>query len=222
MSSGPKMARGIVTIGPEFRNANGLAMEGGPVARNVITRTAAHARVQRIEMKCRKIVQGALAGCLFLAGVLPAVAAQKAAVFPFDLRDAQQEGEVVPQLNPDDLKRLKLVADELKSLMEKSGNYEIVDLSSMAKEVDAASPFNKCNGCEADLAKKAGAEIAVTGFADKVSDALISLQVFARNAETGEMTKSMSAEVRGNTDELWLHGIRYLWRNRFNTEAKAP
>ncbi len=168
------------------------------------------------------IFAAALIGVAAVAPATPVFAAQKAAVFPFDLRDVQQEGEVVPQLNPDDLKRLKLVADELKSLMENSGNYEVVDLSSMAKEVETASPFNKCNGCEADLAKRAGAEIAVTGFVDKISDALISLQVFARNAQTGELTKSMSAEVRGNTDELWLHGIRYLWRNRFNVEAKAP
>ena len=106
----------------------------------------------------------AVIGVAALAAASPAIAVQKAAVFPFDLHDAQQDGEVVPQLNPDDLKRLKLVADELKSLMEKSGNYEVVDLSPMAKEIEAASPFNKCNGCEAELAKKAGAEIAVTGY----------------------------------------------------------
>ena len=39
MSSSPKMARGIVTIGPKALKANGLAMEGGLIARNVITRT---------------------------------------------------------------------------------------------------------------------------------------------------------------------------------------
>ena len=54
---------------------------------------------------------------------------------------------------------------------------------------------------------------------DKLSDALISLQLFARDTTTGKLTKSMSAEIRGNTDELWLHGIRWLWKNRFNVEA---
>ena len=160
---------------------------------------------------------------LVLAAALaasPAVAAPKAAIFPFDIRDVAQEGELIPKSNSEDERRMKLVADELKTLMQKDGTYEVVDLSPLAAEVEAKSPFSKCNGCEAPIAKQAGADLAVTGYVDKLSDALISLQLFARDAETGTLTKSMSAEIRGNTDELWLHGIRWLWRNRFNVEAQ--
>jgi hypothetical protein len=153
-----------------------------------------------------------------------AQAAPKAAIFPFDIRDVEQEGELIPQLKPDDLRRMKLVADELAVLMKKENTYEVVDLTPLAKEVEAASPFSKCDGCEVDIAKKAGADLAVTGYVDKLSDALISLQLFARETGTGKLVKSMSAEIRGNTDDLWLHGIRWLWRNRFNAappEQKA-
>ena len=149
-----------------------------------------------------------------------ASAAPKVAVFPFDLRDAGQEGELVPQLNPEDLRRVKLVADELRSLMQKDGRYEIVDLTPLAGEIEQAAPFNNCNGCEADLAGKAGAELAVTGLVNKFSDALISLQLYVRDVKSGEMKKTMSAAVQGNTDELWLHGLHWLWKNRFNAEEK--
>lgn len=159
--------------------------------------------------------------CLLLVfAASPATAAPKAAIFPFDIRDVEQEGELIPKSKPEDARRMKLVADELAALMKKDGRYEVVDLTPLAKEVDAASPFSKCNGCEAPIAKQAGADLAVTGYIDKLSDALISLQLFARDAETGQLTKSMAAEIRGNTDELWLHGIRWLWKNRFNTEAQ--
>ncbi|CAA2139398.1 DUF3280 domain-containing protein [Hyphomicrobium sp. ghe19] len=144
----------------------------------------------------------------------------KAAVFPFDFHDAQQDGEIVPQYNPEDLRRLKLVAEELKALMTKDGKYSIIDLAPQAKAIDTASPFHQCNGCEVPIAKDAGADIAVTGYVDKVSDALLSLQIIARDANTGALTKTMSAAINGNTDELWLHGLRYLWRNRFNVEAQ--
>lgn len=152
--------------------------------------------------------------------VSPAFAAPKAAIFPFDLRDVEQEGEVVPQLKAEDLRRMKVVADELATLMKKDNTYDVVDLEPYAKDVEAASPFNKCDGCEVEIAKKAGADLAVTGFVDKLSDALISLQLFARDTATGKVVKAMSAEIRGNTDELWLHGIRWLWKNRFNTEGQ--
>ncbi len=157
---------------------------------------------------------------LVLAMAAPALAAQKTAVFPFDIRDAEQEGEVVPVVNKEDLRRLKVVADELKLLLSKDSRYEVVDLTPQAADIEKAAPFNKCDGCEVEIAKKAGAELAVLGFADKLSDALISLQLFVRDVETGQLKRAMSAEIRGNTDELWLHGIRWLWRNRFNPEEK--
>lgn len=170
----------------------------------------------------RSFLLGAAALVILASSGSIGIAAQRAAIFPFAIRDIGQEGEVVPQFQPEDLRRLKLVADELKSLMEKSGKYTVVDLSPLAEKVEAAAPFNKCDGCEVPIAKEANADIAITGNAEKLSDALISLQLFARDAETGKLTKSMSAEIRGNTDELWLHGIRWLWRNRFNAEAKTP
>src|SRR5262249_39509624 len=146
-------------------------------------------------MPLLKCVFASLLACAF---AVPAFAATKAAVFPFDFHDAQQDGEVVPQYNSEDLRRLKLVVDELKSLMQMDGKYAVVDLSPHEKEIESASPFNQCNGCEVPIAKEAGADIAVTGYVDKVSDALLNLAIVARNTKTGELTKTMSASINGN------------------------
>jgi hypothetical protein len=159
-----------------------------------------------------------LSVCLCAA---PAHAVTRAAVFPFDFHDAEQDGQLIPQYNSEDLRRLKLIADELKRLMQKDGKYAVVDLSSREKEVQTAAPFNQCNGCEVPIAKEAGADIAVTGYVDKVSGALINLAIVARDTKTGELTKTMSASINGNNDDLWLHGVRYLWKNRFNVEATS-
>ena len=159
--------------------------------------------------------------CLTVLAIFPvlslaAVAAPKVAILPFDIRDAEIEGDPFAKPKDTDIARMRLVAAELKTLMEKDKTYEVVDLAPFAAEIEKASPFNKCDACEVEIAQKAGADLAVTGFVDKLSDALISLQLFVRDTATGEMKKTMSAEIRGNTDELWLHGIRYLWKNRFN------
>lgn len=148
----------------------------------------------------------------------PASAQTKTAVFPFDMHDLALDDDPFAKLKAGDVKRLVLVADELKALMAKDGAYQVIDLTPFAKEVDDASPYDKCDACEVPIAKKAGADLAVTGFVEKVSDALMSLRIFARDAETGKLVKSMSATVQGNTDELWLHGIRWLWKNRFNAQ----
>ena len=154
------------------------------------------------------------------AAATPVMAAPKVAILPFDIRDAEIDGDPFARPKDTDIARMRLIADELKKLMETTKTYEVVDLSAYAADIDKASPFNKCDGCEVEIAKKAGAEFAITGFIDKLSDALISMQLFMRDTATGEMKKTMSAEIRGNTDELWLHGIRYLWKNRFVAETK--
>lgn len=151
--------------------------------------------------------------------VSAALAAPKVAILPFDIRDAEIDGDPFAQPKDTDIARMRMVADELKNLMVTTKTYDVVDLTPYAADIEKASPFNKCDGCEVDIAKKAGAELALTGFVDKLSDALISLQIFVRDVATGEMKKTMSAEIRGNTDELWLHGVRYLWKNRFMAEA---
>lgn len=175
----------------------------------------------KIRNSARLKICSVLAGLFFLAGVAPALAVPKVAILPFDIRDAEIEGDPFAKPKDTDIARMQLVAAELKKLMETAKMYEVVDLSAYAADIEKAAPFNKCDGCEVEIAKKAGADLAVTGFVDKLSDALISLQLFARDTATGEMKKTMSAEIRGNTDELWLHGIRYLWKNRFNT-GDAP
>ena len=219
LSSERGTTRGIVTNCAKERPGFTLASRTRRIARNGATSPhqagLANKDWNKVSMTFRAVV---VAFTLLLS--FPALAAQKAAVFPFDFRDAEQEGEMVPQFKDTDLARLKLVAEELKSLMQKDGRYEVVDLTAQAGEIEKASPFNKCDGCEAEIAGKAGAELAVTGFVDKVSDALISLQIFVRDVKTGKLLRAMSAEVRGNTDELWLHGLRWLWRNRFNPEEK--
>ena len=149
----------------------------------------------------------------------PALANTKIAVLPFDIRDAAMEGDPFALPKEEDLARLRLVADELKALMTASGQYRVVDLAAYASEIEKASPFYKCDGCEMEIARPAGADLALTGFVDKVTDALMSLQIFVRDVATGEMRQTMSAEIRGNTDESWLHGIRYLWKNRLAPEA---
>ncbi|HPG89375.1 MAG TPA: DUF3280 domain-containing protein [Hyphomicrobium sp.] len=149
----------------------------------------------------------------------PAFAAPKVAILPFDIRDAEIDGDPFAKPKDTDIARMRLVAEELKNLMVSTKTYDVVDLAPYADDIEKASPFSKCDGCEVEIAKKAGADLALTGFVDKLSDALISLQLFVRDTATGEMKKTMSAEIRGNTDELWLHGIRYLWRNRFMAEA---
>ena len=155
---------------------------------------------------------------MMAAAVASAHATETVAVFPFDLLDSSQEGELIIKVRPEETKRLEALTDDLKARLTASKRFEVVNLDGMAKELKEATPLYKCNGCETDLARKSGAKLAMLGLVQKFSDTLLSVNVQIVDAETGTVKASYSAGVQGNTDEAWLRGLSYIVRHRIVNE----
>lgn len=152
-------------------------------------------------------LKSVLAGMLLVSTA--AHAGPKAAIFPFELIDASLEGQYVGP-RADDANRLKLATDELRKLAARDAGYEVLDLGALAAEIEKSSPLLKCNGCQLDFARRAGAQVAITGIVLKVSNLLLTFHIFATDVGSGSLTKLWHVEVRGNTDESWLRGARRL------------
>lgn len=167
------------------------------------------------------LIRATLIGAILLAAV-PVRAAETVAVFPFDLLDSSQEGELIIKVRPEETKRLVAMADDLKARLAASKQFEVVATDAMSKELADAAPLYKCNGCETDLAKKTGAKLAMLGLVQKFSDTLLAVNVQVIDAETGTLKGSYSAGVQGNTDEAWLRGLSYIFRNKIVNETKDP
>jgi len=147
---------------------------------------------------------------LFPAG---ASAAQKAVIFPFDLIDLQQQYEigVMPKgLDPEDKRRLQIITDELIQRIKTGGRFEVVDTAPIAKDIEEKSPMYKCNGCEDDLAKKVGADIAFIGTVRKASDVLFTVSIYIRDVAQEKVVQQGSSEIYGNTDKMWLRAVNYI------------
>jgi hypothetical protein len=140
-----------------------------------------------------------------------ALAGQKAAIFPFELIDVSLQGEYVGAQS-DEAKRLLLATEELRSLAARDAGYEVVDLSGLKAEIDKTGPFHRCEGCEAGIARQAGAEVAMTGTVRKISNLVLVIHIYVRDVASGVVNKVHRVELRGNTDETWLRGVRRLVR----------
>lgn len=172
-------------------------------------------------MIAKRIVIFALGLALLPAA---AFAAQKAVIFPFDLIDQQQQFElgVMPKgLDPEDKRRLQVITDELARLMKESGRYEVVDTAPIAKDIEDKSPMYKCNGCEDDLAKKVGADVAFIGTVRKASDVLFTVSVYIRDVSGQKVIHQGSSEIYGNTDKMWLRAVNYIVDRRLFAERGA-
>ena len=122
----------------------------------------------------------------------------------------------------DETRRLVLATQELRQLAARDGSYELVDLSGLSVEIERAAPLHKCNGCEVEIARRAGAEIAITGTVRKVSSLILNINIQVREVAGGKLTRALQADIRGNTDESWLRGIRWLVANRLLVTQGLP
>jgi len=71
-----------------------------------------------------------------------------------------------------------------------------------------------CGGCDVQYAQKLGADLAITGVVQKVSNLILNINIYLRDVHTGRLVTAVSADMRGNTDESWSRATNYLVRNR--------
>jgi hypothetical protein len=60
------------------------------------------------------------------------------------------------------------------------------------------------------VARQAGAQLVAYCWVQKVSDLILNLNIVIEDAKTGRHIAGGSVDIRGNTDETWDRGVRYL------------
>jgi hypothetical protein len=136
----------------------------------------------------------------------------KAAVFDFELLDTSLQGEVDgPQV--DEQRRLKDVTEQLRKALAGAGKFVVLDIAPVHAAAHGSN-LQACGGCDVKYAQQLGADLAITGVVQKVSNLILNMNIYLRDAHTGRLIASMSADFRGNTDESWSRAASYLLRNR--------
>ena len=136
----------------------------------------------------------------------------KVAVFDFEMIDSSLQGEVNGPRS-DEQERLMRVGDQVRKGLADSGKFQVIDIA----PVNAAahgSNLQACGGCDVKYASELGADLAMTGVVQKVSNLIHNINIFLRDTHTGRLVAAMSTDMRGNTDESWSRATSYLVRNR--------
>jgi hypothetical protein len=163
---------------------------------------------------CRALL---LASLMLAAGLAAqpagAAAPERLALFPFELVDSSLQGEK-QGVDPADQARLAMIEDQLRDALAASDRYQLVDTAPAAAAIEAAGRLWSCNGCELGIAKKLDADLALVGWVQKVSNLILNLNIVIRDAATRAPVLAGSVDIRGDTDESWRHGMRYLIKHR--------
>lgn len=136
---------------------------------------------------------------------------KKVAIFPFELIDSSLEGDMMGE-NPDETARLERMAPLLREDFATLPGYEIMDTSSADEKV-AGVNLQSCGNCGLTFADDLGADIAVIGTVQKVSNLIININAYVYDVDSGEQIARGSADIRSNTDQSWERGLDYLFDN---------
>jgi hypothetical protein len=167
-------------------------------------------------MNFRASTIGAAIFLIVAAAANGAAAGQSAAIFPFEIFDTSGEPPT-----PGREARLEMATSVLSEALTKSGLFSPVDLSALTAKIKATSPRYSCGDCFLPVAREAHAEVAVVPFVHKVSTLITSMDIWVFDAATGATIVHANGQIRGDTDEAYAHGVRFLVRNRIVDTASA-
>ena len=142
---------------------------------------------------------------------------KKLLMLEFELIDEQKD--VVPF--PEQEARLAMVSQRLREALIKEELYNVIDSAPVAQLIRteaARQSLLGCNGCEVDIARKAGADRILLAWVQKVSNLILNINIEVRDAETGKVVLAKSVDLRGNTDKSWQRGIDFMVRDMVENE----
>jgi Protein of unknown function (DUF2380) len=154
--------------------------------------------------------------CAVLPPALPARADTsppvKLAVFDFELEDFSAGAALLPA-NPADAEQLKHVTHEARQLIAQSGRYTLVDIGGADAEAVKAHALRNCDGCDAGIALKFGAQQSLVGIVTRISRTEYTVRFVIRDAQSGAIVFNQQTGLRMGAIESWYRGAVWLIKN---------
>jgi len=162
----------------------------------------------------RKLGRLAWLGLALLAcAPATAVEPKSLALMDFELIDEMRQYESAQARRETD-RRLVLITSELAQEFARRDMYRVVaPAAQLIEKLKASYELRACNGCEIDIGKALGADRVALCWVQKVSNLILNINISVQSVPTGETVYAKSVDIRGNTDEAWLRGVRRLVDN---------
>ncbi len=138
---------------------------------------------------------------------------QPVAFFGITFLDTSTEGAYFGA-KPAETARIGLLEDAVRTRFTDEG-FTLADLAPVAEELERIKNPANCYGCEMRMGEKLHVGYVLVGEVQKVSNLILSMNLVMRNVKTGQMVRGLSVDIRSNTDDSWLRGMRYILKNNF-------
>jgi hypothetical protein len=136
----------------------------------------------------------------------------KLAVFDFELQDVTPAAAYLGK-TMSSAANLEKVSSEARRVLAQSGRYSLIDVSKTDATPVAEKSLRNCDGCEAGIALKFGAEQSLTGVVTRVTQTDYYVQIQIRDCKSGKVVNQQEANFAGG-DDGWASGVRMLIKHQ--------
>lgn len=165
-------------------------------------------------MNCRSVIAAFLcAGLLVTIQAGAASAPIKLAIFDFELEDFSA-GAVSADVTSADAVHLSNVTQMVRQLFAQSEHYKLIDVENTEAPAARAHTLRDCNGCDADIALKLGAEQSLVGVVSRISRTEYVVKFQVRDARTGIVVAAADSGLRMGADYSWSRGATRLIKDK--------
>ena len=106
--------------------------------------------------------------------------------------------------------QLDRATSEARRVISDAGRYRLVDVASAAGEGVKSRSLRQCNGCEAAIALKLGADQSFVGVVTRISRTEYVVRFQIRDARTGAPIIARQSDLRIGADYSWNRGAAAL------------
>ena len=150
-------------------------------------------------------------------GLVPLREGSRVAFLGITFIDTSTEGAYNP-VRSDETARLALVRDYVEARFTEDG-FVLIDLAPISTDLAAVTNPADCYGCETRLAARLNADYVLVGEVQKVSNLILSMNLVLRAVPSGEVVRARAVDIRSNTDDSWLRGMRYIFKTHIFAEG---
>ncbi len=170
-----------------------------------------------------------IAVCI-LAGACLTFAAQAAggaepptlAIVGFELL----ENEPDPSREADQQRRLGMIHAQIQTALAEAGLYRVVALEPARDVLERLRARHeylyRCDPCLTEVGRALDVDLVAAGWVQKVSNLILNINIVIRDAREDRLVLTKSVDIRGNTDETWARGVRFLVRDMGERRARNP
>jgi hypothetical protein len=171
----------------------------------------------RSGLESRRRVRAALVvalgfACMAAAQPEAAVSPVRLAVFKFELVD-ETPAAALQNKATSTAAAMDTVSAGARSELAQSGKYSVIDASGTDVNAVPNQALRDCEGCEAGLALKLGADQALIGVVKRATQTDYYVWIQIRDARTGKILDQQAANFAGS-EEGWPSGVRMLIRHQ--------